>query len=141
MQQYRYHQSGKLKIYSRIVRSCFALSESERLVLLFIMDRSIERGRSFALIPMREFENGVTRKKDGKRVSVVRGTGLSSKQVAVAIDALQEIGAITASCGASQIFCHINEEWLHPDLPKKGKWAIWGLNESDYDYSIDHHSD
>lgn len=131
---YSYSQSGQFKTYSRIVRSSFSLPEDERLVLLFVLDRSVERGNSLAVITLGEFEKGVVRKKGGNHTLVVRGTGLSPDRITAAIDALRQIGAITASSRGSQISCHINEDWLHPELPQEGRWAMWGLTESDYAY-------
>jgi len=134
MPNYRYGQSGQLKIYARTVRSCLSLPEDERLVMLFVLDRSVERGNSLAIISLKEFEGGIIRKKAGKRVTVVRGTGLAPERVTIAIDALREAGAITACRQGSNISCYINEDWLHPDLPQQGQFALWSVNESDYIY-------
>ena len=134
MPHHRYCQSGQFKIYARTVRSCLSLPEDERLVLLFVLDRIVERGNSFAVISLKEFEIGVIRKKAGERRPVIRGTGLSPERVALAIDALREIGAIRAHGRASNISCYINEDWLHPELPQEGPLAMWGLTESDYEY-------
>ena len=134
MPHYGYSQSGQFKIYARFVRSCLSLSEDERLVLLLVLDRSVERGNSLAVISFKEFERGVVRKKAGNRSLVVRGTGLPWERVTLAIDALCEIGAITAYRQASSVSCHINETWLHPELPSQGPLAMLRLNESDYAY-------
>lgn len=134
MPQHRYRQSGQFKIYARVVRSCLSLSEDERLVLLFLLDRSVERGRSFAVLSLKELDVGIIRKKASKRVMVVQGTGLSPERVTTAIDALRGIGAITTYRQDANLSCHINEDWLHPDLPQQGQFALWGLNENDYIY-------
>lgn len=134
MPHHQYRQSGQFKIYSRIVRSCFSLSEDERLVLLFVLDRSVERGNSFATISLKEFESGIVRKSAGRRYVVVQGTGLPPERIIGAINALREIGAIQASGNGSTISCGINDDWLHSELPQQGKWAIWGLTERDYEY-------
>ena len=134
MSQYRYKPSGQIKIYSRIVRGSLALPEDQRLVLLFVLDRSIERGNSLATISLKEFEGGIIRKKAGKRVTVVPGTKLPPERLIAAIDALRDAGAITISRREANIFCSINEDWLHPVLPRTGPYALWGVNERDYLY-------
>ena len=135
MSQYGYSQGGQIKIYARIVRSCLSLPEDQLRVLLFVLDRTVERGKSIDVIPLKEFEIGVIRKKAGKRVRVVRGTGLAPERLNLAIDALCNAGAITVSRRGSNICCSINDDWLHPELPQKGQFALWNVNEADYIYS------
>lgn len=134
MPHHRYSQNGQFKVYARFVRSCFSLDEDERLILLFIIDRSVERGKSTADITLKEFEGGIFRKRAGKRYMVVRGTGLPPQRITNAIDALVQIGAIQAYCNGPSFYCNINDGWLHPELPQQGPWAMWQLTESDYDY-------
>ncbi|WP_148650936.1 hypothetical protein [Sphingopyxis granuli] len=134
MPHHGYRQSGQFKIYARTVRNCLSLPEDQRIVMLFVLDRSVERGKSLAMISLKEFECGIFRKKAGKRVIVVAGTKLPPARISAAIYALRDAGAITASRQGATICCSINDSWLHSELPQEGRYSLWGVNEGDYVY-------
>lgn len=134
MPNYRYQQSGQFKIYARTVRSCLSFPEDQRLVMLFVLDRSVERGNPLATISLKEFEHGIFRKVAGKRIMVVAGTKLPPARISAAIDALRDAGAITASRQGASMCCSINDSWLHSELPQGGRYSLWGVNEGDYIY-------
>lgn len=128
---YNYTTLGELRIYSRIVRSSMCLPENERLVLLFILDRTVGWHRVWETISLSQFANGVNRHRGGSRVVVSRGTRLSPSEVTEALERLESLGAITADHWGPELAFKINENWLHPDLRSLG---MWELSEEDFDY-------
>lgn len=131
----RYSQRAQLKIYNRIVPSCLALPERERLVLLFVLQRTVGWRKAWDLIYAKEFEIGAFRKNAGKKSMIVPGTGLPPDQVTQAIASLQAMGAVEAHGYGSRTAYRIVEDWCHPELPQGSNYEIWKVNESEYIYS------
>ena len=131
---YRYSERGQLKIHSRVNRCSLFLSEEERLVLLFILDRTIGWRKVWATISCSQFVNGVIRRSGEGAIRVASGTRLTPSQVDGALTRLLEGGAIEIERFAGKVAYKINEYWCHPSLQEVG---MWELNESDYDYDED----
>lgn len=125
---------GQLKIYERTVNNAFSLSEDERLVLLFILERTVRWRTEWAYISEREFSNGVFRWRGGARRIVVRGTNLTGHALRRAIATLRQMGAIVTDTDPAGTGYRINENWRHPELISMGGLDLWDLNESDYHY-------
>ena len=119
---YRFTERGQLKIYNRIVSSSFSLPDHERLVLLFILDRTVRWRKVFAFISMPEFQNGVFR----RRRVVVRGTGLAPELIEQALENLERTGAIDSIRTMSGMAYCINETWCDRDLLER-----WEINDDD----------
>ena len=128
---YKYSELGELKIYTRIVRSSLFLLEEERVVLLFILDRTIGWHKVWNTNSSGQFVGGVKRRRKGKRVVVASGTHLTSDQVNGALMRLLEREAIEIERFGKKVAYKINEYWCHPDLQELGMWEV---NESDFDY-------
>lgn len=124
---YTYTVLGELKIYSRTIRSAMCLPEEERLVLLFILDRTVGWHRVWETISPSQFADGVSR----RGLVVGRGTGLRSAEVDDALQHLQTLGAIRVERHGRAIAYKVDEYWLHPDLQGYG---MWELNEGDFEY-------
>ena len=125
---YRYTEVGELKIYTRTVRSALCLSELERVVLLFILDRTIGWHKVWDTISSAQFVSGVIRR-GGQRVA--SGTRLTTSQINEALSCLRESEAIELDRSRGKVAFKINEYWCHPDLRDCG---MWELHENDYDY-------
>jgi hypothetical protein len=130
---YTYDRVGELKIYTRIVRSVMCLTEQERLVLLFILDRTIGWHRVWETISEQEFIGGVFRRRGGHKLTVVRGTGLSRSQLRGALVSLQHLDAITLGRLGSRTEYKINEYWCHPDVRQ---CAMWNVGEGNFEYPL-----
>ena len=131
---HRYTELGQLKIYQRTLNSAFSLSDEERLVLLFILERTVRWKREWAYISEKEFSNGVFRRREGTRRIVVRGTGLPADALDRAIASLRQMGAIEMATNAAGAGYRIKENWRHPELISMGPLNLWDLNEGDYNY-------
>lgn len=129
-----YSERGQLKIYQRTLNSAFSLSNNERLVLLFILERTVRWKRAWEYISEREFSNGVFRRQEGARRIVVRGTRLSAEAVDRAIASLRQMGAIETDTNPAGKGYRINENWRHPELISMGHLNLWDLSEGDYEY-------
>ena len=130
-----YSERAQLKIYSRVIPSCFSLSEYERLVLLFILQRTVGWRKAWEVIAPREFEVGAFRRKAGQKIMIVRGTGLAPGRVIQAVQSLRTMGAIETHEYPSRTAYRVIEDWCHPDLPQEGDYAPWRVNEVEYRYS------
>lgn len=130
-----YSERGQLKIYNRIVPSSLALPEAERLVLLFILQRTVGWRKAWEVIAPKEFENGAFRRIAGQKVMIVPGTGLRTEQVIQAVEALKTMGAVEAYYYRARNAYRVVEDWCHPALPPHGDRAVWTVRETDYVYS------
>lgn len=131
---YKYTELAELKICTRTNRNSFCLPEAERLVLMFILDRTIGWHRVWEFISNRQFVDGVSRRRRGRDVLVIRGTGLMSGQVDEALTCLLERNAIAIGQFGRKMAYKVNEHWCHPDLEDQ---RMWEVNESDYRYADD----
>ena len=131
---YKYRPLAELKIYSRIVCSSLFLREDERVVLLFILDRTIGWHNVWETISTTQFANGVITRRRGCDVVAGSGTALTSDQVNAALTRLERRGAIEAETFRGKVAYKIEEHWCHPDLEELG---MWELNDSDFDYEED----
>ena len=134
LNSYSHNNLGQLKIYQRTVNSAFSLGDEERLVLLFVLERTIRWGRVWERISESEFFNGVFRRRNGQRMMVVRGTRVSAAALDRAIASLRQMEAIETHTTPSGTSYRINESWRHPELLTMGNLDLWDLNESDYVY-------
>ena len=130
----RYNERAQLKIYNRIVASFFCLPEDERLVLLFILQRTVGWGKAWKTISPQDFSTGVFRGDAGQRNVIIGGTGLASDRVTQALRSLQGMGAVEAHELGRQTIYRIIEDWCHPELPTEGRYRIWSVHESEYAY-------
>lgn len=128
---YTYDRLGELKIYTRVVRSVICLTEQERLVLLFILDRTIGWHRVWAFISEREFIGGVFRRRGGRKLTVARGTGLTRSQLSGALESLQQLDAIQLGRLGNRTEYKINEYWCHPDVLE---FEMWNVGEGNFKY-------
>ncbi len=128
--KYGYNQLGQLKIYTRTVRSALCLPEPERVVLLFILDRTIGWRKVWDSITSGQLVSGVMRRKEGRAVVVTSGTRLTASQINETLERLLERKAIEIERFGDRADYKINENWCHPDLRGLG---MWELNDSDYD--------
>jgi len=131
---YRYTTLGQLKISTRTNRNAFCLPHAERLVLMFILDRTIGWHNVWATISLRQFVKGAFRRKNGRDCLLVRGTGLTFNEVEMALTRLRERDAIEIERFGRRIAYKINELWCHPDLTRL---KMWEINNSDYDEADD----
>lgn len=130
---YTYGLSGQLKFYNRVIRSIFLLSEEERLVLLFVLDRTIGWKKAAARISMNDFQAGVFRRVNKLRTLVAPGTGLEPEQIMQAITNLVERGALQMESYNREVWYGIDEDWCHSVI-RGSKFEPWRLVESDYVY-------
>jgi len=131
---YRYTTLGQLKISTRTNRNSFFLPDAERRVMMFVLDRTIGWHNVWAPISLRHFVNGVFRRKNGRDLVLIRGTGLTLDEVKEAVARLHEHQAIEIEQLGRRTIYKINEFWSHPDLRSLHMWEI---NGGDYEESGD----
>lgn len=132
---FHYKERGQLKVYQRTLNSAFSLGNDERLVLLFILERTVRWRTEWAYISESEFSNGVFRRREGIRGIVVRGAALPPEKFERAITSLCEMGAIETHSTGLKTSYRINENWRHHELLEMGRLNLWDLNETDYEYA------
>lgn len=131
---YKYSKLGELKIYNRVCRSLLFLSEEERLVLLFILDRTIGWHKVWSTISSAQFVGGVVSRRGKRAIVRAKGTRLTSDQVEEALTRLRDRGAINIDRFGAKVAYKINEYWSHPGLDASGMWRV---EESDFEYDED----
>jgi hypothetical protein len=131
---YKYTERGYLKIYNRVVRNALSLGATERVVLLFILDRTAGWRKVTEEISDEEFLGGVFRGLRGQKHVIVRGTGLEASELSEAITNLQQMGAIAVDRVGSKSLYRIEEGWCHPEITRERRWRPWEFNEADYHY-------
>lgn len=131
---YKYTMLGQLKIYNRTNRGSFSLPDIDRIVLMFILDRTVGWRKVWERISPSEFINGVKRRRSGRVILMVNGTNLTPDQLDGAIAGLQERGAIKILNINGIKFYKVSEDWSPTALEASG---MWELGEGDYDYYED----
>ena len=128
---YEYTTLGQLKIYNRTNRNSFSLPDTERIILMFILDRTVGWRKVWEKISPSEFVSGVKRRRGQRIIVIVNGTHVTPDQLNEALIGLEERGAIEILHIRGKTFYKISDEWSPSELEGSG---MWELGEGDYDY-------